>query len=103
MPSPVVVDIPHELGKAGARKRLESGFSGMREKFGFAGMAVEERWEGDRLYFSASGLGQKIVGQIEVMDKLARVELQLPWALGILAERMQGRIKSAATLLLEKK
>jgi len=103
MPRPVVVDIPHELGRDGARQRLQNGFGKIREQFGFTGMAVEERWEGDRLYFSANGLGQKVVGRVDVMEKLARIELDLPWALAILADRLQGRIKSAGVLLLEKK
>ena len=66
-------------------------------------MAFEERWEGDRLHFSASGLGQRVVGRVDVMEKLARIELDLPWALAVLAEKLQERIKSAGTLLLEKK
>ena len=103
MPRPVVVDIPHELGKDGARQRLQNGFGRIRDQFGFGGLAVEERWEGDRLHFSAGGLGQKVVGRVDVMDKLVRIELDLPWALAVLAEKLQGRIKSAATLLLENK
>jgi hypothetical protein len=103
MPRPVVVDIPHELGKDGARQRLQNGFGKIREQFGFSGLAFEERWEGDLLHFSASGLGQRVVGRVDVMDKLVRIELDLPWALAVLAEKLQGRIKSAGTLLLEKK
>ena len=103
MPRPVVVDIPHELGKDGARQRLQNGFGKIREQFGFTGLAFEERWEGDLLHFSASGLGQKVVGRVDVMEKSARIEIDLPWALGVLAEKLQSRIKSAGTLLLEKK
>jgi Putative polyhydroxyalkanoic acid system protein (PHA_gran_rgn) len=103
MPRPVVVDIPHELGRDGARQRLQNGFGKIREQFGFTGLAFEERWEDNLLHFSASGLGQNIVGRVQVMEKSARIELDLPWALGILAEKLQSRIKSAGTLLLEKK
>ena len=80
MPRPVVVDIPHELGRDGARQRLQNGFGKIREQFGFSGLAFEER-EGDRLHFSAGGVGQKVVGRVDVMEKLARIELDLPWAL----------------------
>ena len=103
MPRPVVVDIPHELGRDRARQRLQNGFGKIREQFGFTGMAFEERWEGDRLHFLASGLGQKVIGRVDVMEKMARIELDLPWALGVLAEKLQGRIRSAGALLLEKK
>ena len=57
------------------------------------------------MIFSTSrrgGLGQKVVGRVIVMEKLARIELDLPWALGVLAEKLQGRIKGAGTLLLGK-
>ena len=103
MPKPVVVDIPHELGKDGARQRLQNGFGKIREQFGFSGLAFEERWEGDRLHFSASGLGQSVVGRVDVMEKSARIELDLPWALAVLAEKLQSRIRRAGTLLLESK
>ena len=97
------MDIPHELGRDGARQRLQNGFGKIREQFGFGALAFEERWEGDRLHFSASGLGQRVVGRVDVMEKLARIELDLPWALAVLAEKLRGRIKSAGTMLLEKK
>jgi hypothetical protein len=103
MPRPIIIDIPHELGKDGARQRLQTGFGKIREQFGFGGLAFEERWEGDLLHFSAHGLGQNVVGRVEVMEKLARIELDLPWVLAILAEKLQSRIKGAGTLLLEKK
>ena len=103
MPRPIVIDIPHELGKYGARQRLQNGFGTIREQFGFGGLAFEEQWEGDLLHFSARGLGQNVVGRVEVMEKLARIELDLPWALAVLAEKLQSRIRSAGTLLLEKK
>lgn len=103
MSKPVVIDISHELGKDEARRRLQNGFGRIRDQFGSGALVFEERWEADRLHFTARGLGQKVVGRVDVMEKLARIELDLPWALGIVAEKLQGRIKNAGTLLLEKK
>jgi putative polyhydroxyalkanoate system protein len=103
MPKPVVVEIAHQLGRLEARERLQKGFGRIREQFGAGVLAVEERWDGDRLNFSARSLGQRVTGRVDVMETSVRIELDLPWALAMLAEKLQGRVKRAATLLLERK
>ena len=69
----------------------------IREQFGAGVPAVEERWEGDRLNFSARSLGQRVSGRVDVMETSVRIELDLPWGLALLAEKLQGRVKRAAT------
>jgi hypothetical protein len=100
---PVVVNIPHELGRDEAHRRLERGFGRIREEIGGKVLAFEERWEGERLHFLASAFGQKVTGRVDVLDKSVRIEVDLPWILATIAERLQGRLKKAGTLLLEKK
>jgi hypothetical protein len=103
MPKPLVIDIAHELRREQARLRLQNGFARIREQFGVGAVAFEERWEGDRLHFSAGVLGQKIAGRVDVMEGSVRIELDLPWGLALLAEKLQSRIRKAGMLLLEKK
>ena len=103
MPKPVVIDIAHELGQAEARRRLETGFSRIRDQFGLGASTFEERWEANRLHFKVGALGQTVAGRVDVMEKSARIELDLPWALAVLAEKLQSRIRRAGTLLLESK
>ena len=103
MPKPVVIDISHELGKDEAKHRLQKGFGRIRDQFGVGALAFEERWEAERLHFTAGLLGQKVAGRVDVMERSVRIELDLPWGLAVLAEKLQGRIRSAGTLLLEKK
>jgi hypothetical protein len=103
MSKPVVVNISHELGREGARKRMETGFVRIREQIPGNLLAFEERWEGDRLHFSAGAFGQRVTGRVDVLDKSVRIEVDLPWILASIAERLQGRIKKSGTLLLEKK
>jgi hypothetical protein len=103
MQKPVVIDIAHELGREEARRRLQNGFGRIRDQLGVGGLSFEERWQGDQMHFSAEALNQKIAGRVDVMERSVRIELDLPWALAILAEKLQGRIKSAGTLLLENK
>jgi hypothetical protein len=103
MAKPVVVDIPHDLGRAEARRRLERGFGRMREQVLGHALAFEERWEGERLHFNAGALGQKVSGRVDVFEKSVRIEVDLPWMLAAIAEKLQGRIQKEGTLLLEKK
>src|SRR5688572_4737640 len=103
MAKPLIVDIPHDLGRDQARSRLQKGFGRIREQFGVSTVAFDERWEGDRLFFSAAAIGQKITGRVDVMEESVRIELDLPWGLAMLAEKLQGRIRKAGVLLLEKK
>jgi len=103
MPKPVVIDVSHELGLTEAKRRLRTGFGRIREQFGVGAVALEERWEGERLDFTARVPGQTIGGCVYVMEKSVRIELNLPWALGLLANKLQDQVRRAGTLLLEKK
>jgi hypothetical protein len=103
VPKPVVVEIAHELGRAEAGQRLRGGFGKIRNQLGVGVLNFEEQWVGDQLHFAAGALGQKISGRVEVMDTSVRIELDLPWALAVLAERLQHRVRHAGALLLEKK
>jgi hypothetical protein len=103
MSRPVVIEIAHELGDAEAHRRLENGFSRIRDQLGTGMLAFEERWEGKRLHFSARTLGHSLVGRVDVKETNVRIELDLPWAFAALAERLRQRISSAGRLLLGKK
>jgi hypothetical protein len=64
---PVSVNVPHKLGRDEARRRIEQGFGQIQQQLtgGMAGMvACQQRWEGNRLYFEASSLGQKMTGRL---------------------------------------
>jgi putative polyhydroxyalkanoate system protein len=103
MSKPVIVNLPHELGRAEARRRLEGGFGRIRDQIGVKALAFTERWEGDRMHFDAGAMGQKVTGRVEVFDKSVRIEVDLPWFLAAIAQKIQGRVQNAGTLLLEKK
>ena len=103
MSKPVVVVIPHQLGRAEARTRLERGIAQLKAKFADKVAAVDERWAGDRLDFSVNALGQSVSGGLDVAEDSVRVELQLPWVLAMIAEKAKSYIEKEGTLLLEKK
>src|SRR4029077_20342632 len=75
----VVVVIPHGCGKAEATRRIKAGIEGARTRYAAKLKVAEEIWEGDRLSFRATVLGQSVVGTIDVADDNARTEFKLSW------------------------
>ena len=103
MATPLSISIPHQLGRAEARRRIETGFANLVRQLPGGGGTVSERWDGDRLIFSVSGLGQTVSGVVDVLDGAVKMELQLPEILGLLASGIKGRLQKAGQLLLTKK
>jgi hypothetical protein len=103
MSQPLVVTIPHRLGKEEAARRLRSGLGAARTRYGHVLQVQEETWAGDSLTLRVSALGQSANGVIEVAEDHLRLEVQLPWLLAKLGETIKGVVRREGTLLLEKK
>ena len=103
MSKPVIVSIPHRLGKDEALSRLKSGFTRARTNFSHILTVQEELWSGDHLQFRVSALGQMASGTIDVAQDYVRLEVTLPWLLAVLAEKITPAIRKEGTLLLDKK
>ena len=103
MTAPLTVSIPHQLGRAEARRRIESGFAKMIRVLPGGVGHCSERWEGDRLVFSVATLAQTVAGVIDVGDAAVTMEIQLPGVLGLIASGLKGRLQKAGQLLLTKK
>ena len=102
MAKPLVVSIPHQLGKEEAVRRLKSGFGRTRSTFGEKLAVIDETWSGDHLDFRAGVLGQTTIGTVDVAEDHVRIEVQLPWLLGLLAEQVKPFIERQGQLMLEK-
>ncbi len=102
MAEPVVVNIPHKLGKEEAKRRLQSGFGNVRSTFGESFVVLTDAWDGDHLDFSATLLGQKTTGKVDVADSFVRLEVQLPWMLAMLANKAKALVTKQGKLMLEK-
>ena len=103
MSKPLIVSIPHHLGKAEATRRLKSGLGGARSHFAHLFTVQEETWTGDHLEFRVSALGQVVSGTIDVLDTSVNLQVVLPWLLAKVAEAIQPLIRKEGTLMLEKK
>ncbi|QIO31977.1 polyhydroxyalkanoic acid system family protein [Bradyrhizobium sp. 1(2017)] len=101
MSAPLVVSIPHRLGREEAVRRLKAGLG--RAAASIPVMQVEEeRWSGDSMNFRIRALGQVATGQVDVTEDQVRVEVVLPWLLQRFAEMAQATIKKRGQLLLTK-
>jgi hypothetical protein len=102
MSAPLVVSIPHRLGREEATRRLKAGLT--RAAASIPVLKVdEERWEDDRMIFRVRALGQVASGHLDVADDQVRLEVTLPWLLQRFAEVAQVAIKNRGNLLLTKR
>ena len=102
MSAPLVVSIPHRLGRVEAVRRLKTGLT--RAAASVPVLKVdEERWEGDRMVFRVRALGQAASGHVDVAEDHVRLEVTLPWLLQRFAEVAQVAIRNRGKLLLTKR
>jgi hypothetical protein len=102
MSKPLIVSIPHALGKAEALRRLQSGMA--RATANIPLLKFEDQiWAGDRMTFRARALGQVASGTVDVGESDVRLEVVLPWVLQKFSEVVQSTLKERTKLLLERK
>lgn len=102
MTPPVRVSLPHQLGRAEARRRLDSGLSKLASALPGGATLHEQRWDGDRLTFNVSALAQTVTGTVEVLEHAVTIEVQLPGLLGQLGNALQDRLRQAGQKLLSR-
>lgn len=100
MSKPVVVTIPHELGRAEARRRISEGAGQLTSQIGAVG-ELKQAWQDDVLHFSLQAIGQTVSGTIAVMEREVRLEVQLPGIFAMIAGKVKGRLKEQGQILLE--
>ena len=102
MPAPLVVSVPHRLGREEAVCRLKGGLTRAAASVPMLNVD-EERWQDDRMIFRVRALGQAASGHIDVEDDHVRVEVMLPWLLQRFAEAARAAIQNRGNLLLTKR
>ncbi|KQU48129.1 hypothetical protein ASG67_12365 [Sphingomonas sp. Leaf339] len=100
MGQPIELDIPHSLGKAGVRQRLDGGITRITEKIPGGGH-VDHRWEGDTMHFTVSAMGQTIASSATVFEDKVHAVVDLPGFLGLFAGKVRDVIAREAPKLLK--
>ena len=103
MSQPLLVSIPHRLGRQEASRRLKNGLGQARANYAQWLAIEEEVWNGDTVQFRVRALGQSAGGRVDVFDDHVQLEVTLPWLLAKFAEKLVPAIRKEGTLMLEKK
>ena len=100
MSQPIEVDLPHNLGREEARRRIADKVHRLTDHIP-GGAQVESSWVGDRLDLKVAAMGEQIVGALDVQDSKVHVKLALPGMLGMFGGVIAGALKSRGGMLLE--
>lgn len=101
MSEPLVIVIPHRLGKEEAVRRIREGVAHAKTEFASLLRISDDRWDGDRFSFAAAALGQHAHGFIDVYEGAVRLEVTLPWLLTRFAQAVQRVVGQRGQRLLE--
>ncbi len=102
MRKPIVVTVPHRLGRDEAKQRLVDGLQHVSEQIASAHASLEYGWEEYRLNFSVTAMRQRLDGHTDVEDEFIRISIHLPFLLRMLADPLASRVESDTELLLNK-
>jgi hypothetical protein len=100
--APITVNIPHQLGRAEARRRIEIGFGKIINVLPGSAGTCSKRWDGDRLIFNVRAMGQTVAGVINVLDAAVAIEIELPGVFGMIASGLKDRLQKLGQRLLTK-
>lgn len=100
MTDPVEVDIPHKLGREAARSRIAGGI-GKLESYIPGGTVTENRWDGDRLSFTVTVLGQTAHATVDVLEDKAHLAVMLPPMLALFAGKIRDVLGREGPKLLK--
>jgi putative polyhydroxyalkanoate system protein len=102
MSQPLIVSVPHRLGRQEARRRLDREIGRLQGELGAILSGLDHHWQGGTLNFTASAMRQRITGRIEVLDDAVRVEIELPWVMRLLRDTIERRVRGRGIALLER-
>src|SRR5215467_10530813 len=100
MNQPIEVDLPHQLGKDEARRRIANNVHKLQEHIP-GGAQVQSGWTGDQLNLDVAAMGQNVAATIDVMETKVHLKVLLPGMLGMFAGVIQSALQRQGGVLLE--
>jgi hypothetical protein len=101
MSQPIHVDLPHNLGREEAQRRIAANIHKLQGYIP-GGAEVTSNWAGSRLDMTVAAMGQSVDANIDVEEKLVRCRIVLPGLLGMFARPIEAALKAKGSdLLLE--
>jgi hypothetical protein len=99
----ITITIPHKLTVEEVKARLNNGIADAKRNFAGQVGTVQEVWNGDRMDFRLAAMGQQVTGRVDVTASDLRFQIDLPWMLAMIADRVRGTIEDQGRKMLEKK
>jgi putative polyhydroxyalkanoate system protein len=100
MTQPIDVDLPHNLGKDEARRRIANNIHKLEEHIP-GGAQVQSGWAGDQLNLDIAAMGQSVTATIDVMESKVHLKVLLPGMLGMFSGLIHGALQKKGHVLLE--
>ena len=100
MTQPIDVDLPHNLGKDEARRRIANNVHKLTEHIP-GGAHVQSGWTGDQLNLDVQAMGQSVNATVDVQDTKVRLRVLLPPMLGMFSGMIQAALQKKGDVLLE--
>ena len=100
MAHPIEVDLPHQLGKEEARRRIANNVHTLQDHIP-GGANVQTDWSGDQLNLDVQAMGQQVAATIAVHERNVHLKVLLPGMLGMLAGPIQAALQKKGDILLE--
>jgi putative polyhydroxyalkanoate system protein len=98
----ISVSIPHRLTQDEARRRLERGIADLKSKHAKGAAAdVQEAWNGNQMTFRVAAMGQSVTGKVDVTPDAVKVDVELPWLLAMIANKIRPQIEQEGRKMLE--
>jgi hypothetical protein len=99
MTDPITIDIPHQLGRAAARAKLDQGAAQIAGVIP-GGSLKSQRWEGDTLFFEVETMGQRVAARLEVFETRIHALVDLPPIAALFAGKIRDKLGQAGAKLL---
>jgi hypothetical protein len=96
----VNVTIPHQLGTAEAKTRIQGALAEAMGRYGDKVSNLQERWEGDRGEFSGKAMGFNLSGTVTVRPDAVEIRGDLPLAAAMFKGQIEAAIRERGSKLL---
>jgi putative polyhydroxyalkanoate system protein len=100
MTQPIDIDLPHNLGKDEARRRIANNIHKLEEHIP-GGARVQSGWTGDQLNLNIEAMGEAVNATIDVMETKVHLKVLLPGMLGMFSGIIQAALQKRGGVLLE--
>jgi putative polyhydroxyalkanoate system protein len=100
MTQPIDIDLPHNLGKDEARRRIANNIHKLQEHIP-GGANVQSSWAGDQLNRQVAAMGEAVNAMIDVQETKVNLKVLLPGMLGMFSGVVQAALQKKGSVLLE--